>query len=797
MDVAGLVKVKVQADLSELDRGFAEGRTKSQAFDREASRTFSNLGRNATVAGSSVRAANDNIAGSAMRAAVAYDGLNRTMVLAARAIGAVAGAAIGTALVRYADAWSDMQSRVGAAVRDMDAAPALMQRIVDIANASYSPLDQTVEVYSRNVAVLRDLGKGAAEAADFTEALNHALVLTATRGERAASVQNALSKAMAVGKLQADGLETILANGGEVAQALADELGTTVNGLRKMASEGKITGAVIAEALIKRLDDLRERAGEMPATIGDAFVRIQTNLTAFIGQMDKASGVSEAVATALLSLADNIGRVITYGATAVTMYGTYYVAAFLAAQAATMGLSGALTLLRAALIRTGIGALIVGAGELVYQFSRLVEATGSFSGALEELGRRSVFLLDGLKFGFAAAGEAIRAIWYGLMADILRSTEDAFGGILRLLGVSADSMSEKVAKYQKMAYNTGELAKTSAGIASDQFGRAFGEIKMPKVDIGGGGGAAAAAVDLGKVDKAAQKAADGYRRIVESAQEYIDQQRLEASVIGMTEQAANALRYEQDMLNDARRAGITLTDSDRQGFTALAEAMAEAEERTRILTERYEFMKDVIKGGLTDFKNGLISNMQEGMSFWEAAWDSMKKAALNALSKIADKLIDMATDKLTSSLLGSLVGSLGGGWGAAGSWLSSNPGSFTGLWAKGGAFENGISGFSNTIVDRATPFRFANGAGIMGEAGPEGIMPLRRNAQGQLGVIVSATANNNEPAASNQNGTSIVRLIMPDGWQAEVLEHAAGQTVEIVKANNAAQENRYQNGAAR
>ena len=47
------------------------------------------------------------------------------------------------------------------------------------------------------------------------------LVLTATRGERAASVQNALSKAMAVGKLQADGLETVLANGGEVAQALA------------------------------------------------------------------------------------------------------------------------------------------------------------------------------------------------------------------------------------------------------------------------------------------------------------------------------------------------------------------------------------------------------------------------------------------------------------------------------------------------------------------------------------------------------------------------------------------------
>src|SRR5690606_1421073 len=139
-------------------------------------------------------------------------------------------------------------------------------------------------------------------------------------------------------------------------------------------------------ALIKRLDDLRERAGEMPATIGDAFVRIQTNLTAFIGTMDKAAGASEMVATALLALADNIGRIITYAATAVTMFGTYYVAAFVAARLATVTLTGALTLLRAALIRTGIGALVVASGELVYQFSRLVVAAGGFGNAVALLG---------------------------------------------------------------------------------------------------------------------------------------------------------------------------------------------------------------------------------------------------------------------------------------------------------------------------------------------------------------------------------------------------------------------------
>lgn len=222
-------------------------------------------------------------------------------------VGGVLGAAFSiSAIKNYADQWSDLQSRVGAATKDMAGAAKQMSRLVDIANASYSSLDQTVSAYAGNVGALQDLGKSAADAADYTESLNHMLVLTATRGERAASVQNALSKAMAVGKLEADGLETVLANGGEVAAALAKELGTTVSGLRALASDGKITGAVIADAIIKPLDEVRERAAEMPATIGDAFTRITTNTTELVGVFDKLTGASEAVASGVISAADSM-----------------------------------------------------------------------------------------------------------------------------------------------------------------------------------------------------------------------------------------------------------------------------------------------------------------------------------------------------------------------------------------------------------------------------------------------------------------------------------------------------------
>ena len=306
MEVAGLVKVKVQADLSALDAGFAEGKAKSEAFDRSASRSFQNIGRQATVAGAAARAANDNIAGSAARAAAAYDNLNKAATLAARAIGAVVGAAVGAALIKYADQWSDLSARVGAAVKNMEAAPALMKRMVDIANASYSPLSQTVEVYARNVSVLRDLGKTANETADFTEALNHALVITATKGQDAEVVQNALSRTIATGGLRAMEYETIMSRSPRVLEAIAKEAGTTVTGLRALATQGKVTGTVIVDGLVKSLAELRGEVAEMPATIGDAFVRIGTNLTAFVGQMDKATGASEAISAALISVADSI-----------------------------------------------------------------------------------------------------------------------------------------------------------------------------------------------------------------------------------------------------------------------------------------------------------------------------------------------------------------------------------------------------------------------------------------------------------------------------------------------------------
>lgn len=65
--------------------------------------------------------------------------------------------------------------------------------------------------------------------------------------------------------------------------------------------------------------------------------------------------------------------------------------------------------------------------------------------------------------------------------------------------------------------------------------------------------------------------------------------------------------------------------------------------------------------------------------------------------------------------------------------------------ANGAAFSGGnvIPFARGGVVTRPTLFPMADGAGLMGEAGPEAVMPLRRNSRGQLGVVAEGGGSSN------------------------------------------------------
>ncbi|WP_303763829.1 phage tail length tape measure family protein [Sphingobium yanoikuyae] len=163
------------------------------------------------------------------------------------------------------------------------------------------------------------------------------------------------------------------------------------------------------------------------------------------------------------------------------------------------------------------------------------------------------------------------------------------------------------------------------------------------------------------------------------------------------------------------------------------------------VTRLYQGMlaaREVTRGFLSEWINGI----REGGNIFKTFADSV----VNSLNRIIDKLLDKTLNSFLDSmfsggggLFGSLMSSLGLGSSSSGSGIVVNQNAISGAFknALGGVygsaqrFANG-GAFTNSIVNTPTLFRFANGAalGEMGEAGPEAIMPLKRGANGALGV---------------------------------------------------------------
>jgi hypothetical protein len=217
---------------------------------------------------------------------------------------------------------------------------------------------------------------------------------------------------------------------------------------------------------------------------------------------------------------------------------------------------------------------------------------------------------------------------------------------------------------------------------------------------------------------------------IDKAQAVLDALKFEEAQLGRTAE-------QQAIYNNLKSAGVTAQ-------SAFGQQIAEA-------TIRLESQKSAIEANeaaMAEFSDiaksatrSMIDDLLQGKSAAEAFG--------NVLGQIGNKLIDMATNQLIANFVGMLFGSFGSIAGGApvpsGGFI---PG-ITGpkLFAKGGVFSGaGISRYSNSIASSPTLFPlstssglhpFAKGVGLMGEAGPEAIMPLRRSADGRLGVLAT------------------------------------------------------------
>ena len=153
-----------------------------------------------------------------------------------------------------------------------------------------------------------------------------------------------------------------------------------------------------------------------------------------------------------------------------------------------------------------------------------------------------------------------------------------------------------------------------------------------------------------------------------------------------------------------------------------------------------------------DTMNVMSQTAADAFAGFVTGTKSAKVAFQEMVQSMISGLVRLSTQKLTEQLFGMIMkGAAAYAGGGGGGIYGTGPGG--GLedpygHAHGAAFgPAGRYAFAKGgVVRKPTMFRFSGGTGLMGEAGPEGILPLKRNSKGDLGVSVSKSDNSSNVA---------------------------------------------------
>lgn len=340
-----------------------------------------------------------------------------------------------------------------------------LAEIGDVAARTRTPIESMAQLYQRTSIAAKELGVSQEQIMGFTESVGTALAVQGTSAQEASGALQQLTQALAGGVVRAEEFNSIMEGAPTLVMAAAngiDEAGGSVGRLRNLMLEGQITSREFFDAILSQSGALQAQLANTDITMGQAFTTLNTGFTQLVGVVNNALGATSSFAAMVDSvgvgmttlskyLAENgevIQRVTAYVLAAGVAYGTVLAASMVrtlvpaitatiqqmfalemalgatgkasAAMSVAIKLStGALRLLRGAIIATGFGAIIVAMGEAINLFMRLKDATGTWGGALKALGELAKLVWQGI----IASGQAIPAglsgVWLAVKADFL------------------------------------------------------------------------------------------------------------------------------------------------------------------------------------------------------------------------------------------------------------------------------------------------------------------------------------------------------------------------------------------
>ena len=250
-----------------------------------------------------------NVKANTQSAERGLKGISKGAKLAAGALGGLAVAATAKAYLDQVNTFQELSNKIKLVTngsKDLSQTTGQLLRISQETRQSFSG---TADLYSKLALTTGDLNLNQDKLLQITQNVNKALAVSgsSTMGAEAAMTQ--LSQAFAGNVLRGEEFNSIMENAPFIIDLLAKELNVTRSEMRAMAEQGKITGAVMADALGKTIEDLEEKFSKTNVTVGQANQIFKDAFMTTVGVLDDATGASDLYTSVLLTLADVLVKV--------------------------------------------------------------------------------------------------------------------------------------------------------------------------------------------------------------------------------------------------------------------------------------------------------------------------------------------------------------------------------------------------------------------------------------------------------------------------------------------------------
>ncbi|MBJ6372761.1 phage tail tape measure C-terminal domain-containing protein [Sedimentitalea arenosa] len=557
----------------------------------------------------------------------------RVKVAAAAAVAAATAA--GVAMVRSGLQTVDAQAKLAQSLATTVASIQTLERAGELAGVSMSGIEQATKDLTRRLSQAAAGGGPAAQALERL-GLSAADLLALPLDARVDAI-NAAIEGFVPAAERAAVAGQLFGEEGSIAMSRIDTAT-----LRQATEDVRAFGVVVSEQdadQIERTNDAISRLGLIWRGLSNQLaVAAAPALETVADAMAALASRTGPLGIAIRGLFDNITRLTTYAATFAGVLAGRWVAGLAAAALSVRGLATALVVLRGALIRTGIGALIVGAGELVYQFTQLVSGVGGFGAAMSLMGDVARAVWDGITAtagsfadDFRALGADIEGIWTRLMAFLSRKWADFLGQI----GPTFNAVAEEI----------------GAGTRIDWFG-AQSQASMLEHAASNAGH---------KADSYRQRATDTRAGAFEGVAPAM--QALGDAISGGDDSGINALdaatdaaeRFETALNNAGSAAGKTGAAVKATGGTAT--------ESLKSLTETLNDYAGKTRDVSQDIGQSLVGAFQSAEN---AVGEFVKTGKLNFRDLVTSLIADLAKLGARKFILGPIAKALGGALGGAG-----------------------------------------------------------------------------------------------------------------------------------